>query len=450
MDRKSEVPISLLELAGLRREAATGLTMRPYWWNALGDDAPDIPALPEKSDIVIVGSGFTGLSAAQTFVRNGRSVTVLDAGRPGYGASTRNGGQVGSGNQKFRVATLIEMMGVKKAEAMLREGVAMLDYIDDLIHELKLDCFFRRCGRFRGAVRPSHYENMARDMEDLRKYAGVESFMVPKAEQRDEIDSDYFFGGSVLPNDASLHPGRYHKSLLDHVVGAGVRVIGHAPVTRVEPEKGGFRVVTERGVIRAGHVVIATNGYRQGFNAFCRKRIVPVTSALIATAPMSGERLRALFPSGRVYGNSARVFSYFRSAPDENRIVWGGRVGRNAGEEEPHAYAHLAKDLLQVLPQVSDVGVTHAWSGRIGYTFDEFPHLGCTPEGIHYAMGYCGTGVARSTWFGHKIALQIMMKKEGFSEFTGLRFPSHTFQALASAAVPFFERWYRARDAWER
>lgn len=434
----------------LAKGRASELVMEPYWWRPMPSEAMDAAQIPEKTDVVIVGSGFTGLSAALTLAREGRSVTVLEAGRPGFGASTRNGGQVGSGNQKFRVATLIEMMGVRKAEAMLREGVAMLDHIDALVQDLKIDCFFMRCGRFRGAVRPAHYETMSRDMEDLRRHAGVDSFMVPRSEQHREIDTDYFFGGAVLPQDASLHPGLYHAGLSNAAIKAGARIIGHTAVIAVQPEAGGFCVHTQRGPVWARNVIVATNGYRQDFNKFCHKRIVPVTSSLIATAPMGGERLNALFPSGRVYGNSARVFSYFRKAPDEPRIIWGGRAGRNAGEMDPRAYAHLARDMLKVFPHIGDVEVTHAWSGRIGYTFDEFPHLGRTPDGIHYAMGYCGTGVSRSTWFGRKIALQLVGKSEGFSEFTGLRFPSHPFHALAPMAVPFFEKWYLAKDALEK
>lgn len=425
-----------------------GLTMRPWWWEGFAPEpAVALPAGPV--DVAIVGSGFTGLVAALTLVRAGRSVVVLEAGRPGFGASTRNGGQIGSGNQKFRVKTLIAMKGQAKAEALLREGVAMLDHIEALIRDEGIACHFTRCGRFRGAMRPAHYEAMARDMEDLQRHAGVASFMVPRAEQHREIASDRFFGGSVLPDDAALHPGLYHAGLLARVRAAGGVVAGGAEVVAINAEHPGFTLVTPRGRVAAREVIVATNGYTQHFDRYTQRRIVPVGSALIATGALPPGRLAALLPGGRMYGNTARVFSYFRAAPDAPRLIWGGRIGHNAAQTDPRAYAHLARDLLETFPQMADAPVSHAWSGRIGYTFDEFPHLGRTPAGIHYAMGYCGTGVSRASWFGRKIALQLIGDPAGASEFSEMRFPSHPFAAVAPLTVPVFERWYGLRDRFD-
>lgn len=434
---------TLAELA--RGRARSGVKMQPWWWEPLAPEpAAPLPAAPV--DVAIIGSGFTGLVAALTLLRAGRSVAVLEAGRPGFGASTRNGGQIGSGNQKFPVKTLISMKGQAKAEALLREGVAMLDHIEALIRDEGIGCHFTRSGRFRGAMRPAHYEAMARDMEDLARHAGVAAFMVPRAEQGREIASERFFGGSVLPDDASLHPGLYHAGLLARVRAAGGVVAGAAEVVAIRSEAPGFRLLTPRGQVRAREVIVATNGYTQHFERYTARRIVPVGSALIATGPLSPERIGALMPGGRMYGNTARVFSYFRAAPDAPRLIWGGRIGHNAPQTDPRAYAHLARDLLETFPQLADAPVSHAWSGRIGYTFDEFPHLGRTPAGIHYAMGYCGTGVSRASWFGRKIAQQLLGLREGASEFSDLTFPSHPFAAVAPMTVPVFESWYRLRD----
>lgn len=442
-------PWTLGELARGAGAAKADLIYRPYWWEA----APPVEtpaALPAEVDVLIVGAGFTGLSAALALARRGRGVLVVDAGAPGSGASTRNGGQIGSGNQKFRVRRLIELRGREKAAAMLREGVRMLETIGDLVAREGLDCHFQRCGRFRGAVRPQHYEAMARDMEDLRRVAGVESFMVSRQEQHREIDTDLFHGGSVLPQDAALHPGLYHAALLRRLAELGVATAGFARVARIARHGAGFEVSTARGKVRCGNVIVATNGYTDALMPFLRRRIVPVGSALIATAPLDPARLARLMPGNRVYGNSRRVFSYFRVAPDAPRVVWGGRVGRGASATSPRAYAHLARDLLTVFPSLADAEVTHAWGGLIGYTFDEVPHLGRTDDGIHYAVGYCGTGVSRATYFGQKIALQVLDDAEGRTSFDDLLFPAFPVPAIARMAVPVVETSYRLRDYFER
>lgn len=433
-------------LAGPRIPADAAIHFAPYWWDAAPPTTEQIK-LPNGCDTVIVGSGFTGLSAALTLVNKGRGVIVLDRDVPGFGASTRNGGQIGSGNQKFRVKRLIELRGREKAAAMLREGTRMLDYIEELITAESIDCHFRRCGRFRAATRPEHYDAMARDMDDLRAIAGVESFMVPRAEQRSEIGSDVFFGGAVLPRDASLHPALYHAGLQRRVEEKGGLIAGGAGVESIKADGNEFAIMTARGEIRARNVIIATNGYTDGLVPELRRRIVPIGSGLIATAELPQELYDQLLPKNRVYGNTNRVFYYFRGAPDSRRIIWGGRAGRLAPNTSPKAYRHLAQDMLRVFPQLKDVPVTHAWDGKIGYTYDEVPHLGRSASGIYFALGYCGTGVSRATYFGHKIALQLLGDNEGRTSFDDLPFPAFPAHPIAKRAVPIVETWYRIRDA---
>lgn len=449
MDANAERHDPPLTLAALARGRTGGrsLATTPFWWDAAPPAAGPYPPRPTAIDVLIVGAGFTGLSAALVLARAGRSVAVVDAGVPGFGASTRNGGQVGSGNQKFWVKALIAMQGERKAAALLREGVAMLDGIERLIAEERIDCAFARSGRFRGAMRAAHYEAMARDMEDLAARTGVAFAMVPRADQRREIGTDLFHGGALLPDDASLHPGRYHSGLMARAVEAGARVIGQSAVRAIETGRDGHLVRFDDGETRARDVLVATNGYTRDVGAFFDRRIVPVGSAQIATGPIPNELFDAAMPTRRVYGNSNRVFSYFRPAPEENRIVFGGRADALRPADDPRAYAHLARDLLRVFPALGDVAVTHGWSGLIGYTSDEFPHLGRNGDGVWHAMGYCGTGVSRSTHFGRKIALKMLGSPEGASAFEGMTFPSHAFHRLAKPAVPLVTAWKRVRDA---
>lgn len=440
-------PLTAGELAQGRYAAGAGLIRQPYWWEAAPRRSDVSAVLPAQADVVIIGSGYAGLSAAVTLLRRGRETVVLDRGAPGFGASTRNGGQIGSGNQKFRVKKLIALFGEEKAAALLREGVNMLGYIERLIREEGLECHFIRCGRFRAAVQPEHYEAMARDMEDLRRVAGVESFMVPRAEQQSEIGSDIFFGGSVLPHDASLHPGLYHAGLMQRIEQRGGQIIGNAEVRSVARAGKGFRVETPAGAIACRDVIVATNGYTDSSIPELRRRIVPIGSAQIATAEIPEELLKRLLPKNRVYGNTNRVFYYFRAAPAERRIIWGGRLGRFANGPPAAAFRHLARDMLSVFPELADAPITHAWDGLIGQTYDNLPHLGRTASGLHYALGYCGTGVSRATYFGHKIALKLLGDAEGRTAFDELEFPRFPFHSIAKLAVPVVESWHRLRDA---
>lgn len=433
------------ELARSRLPADAALKFTPYWWDAAPPQAGDAE-VPSKADVAIVGSGFTGLSAALTLLRRGRSCVVFDRDVPGGGASTRNGGQIGTGNQKLDVAGLLSDRGAK-ATALLREGVNILDYIEPVVTSEKIECHFRRCGRFRGAVRPQHYEIMARNMDDLREAIGLESHMVPRSMQHEEIGSDTFFGGTVIERDATLHPGLYHAGLMRRILEAGGTVAASAEVAAIERAPPGYHLKTRRGDVLARNVIVATDGYTGNLSPELKRRIVPINSSIIATGEIPESVFAGLLPKDRVYGNTAKVFSYFRSCPGERRVLWGGRGPRFGRADAPSSYAHLAAGMLRVFPKLKDVPITHAWGGLIGQTNDVMPHIGRTASGVHFALGYCGNaGVSRSTYFGHKIALKVLDDPEGRTAFDDLAFPAFPAQPLATRAVPFVEAWMSLRD----
>jgi len=421
----------------------------PWWHEDLPTLAGSKHHLPREADVVIVGSGYTGLSAALTLSRAGRGVVVLEAREIGFGASTRNGGQVGSGNQKFTVQKLIDLYGRDKAKALVNAGTDMLRYIANLIKTENIHCHFKTVGRFRGAAQARHYDMMAKDMEDMKRFAGVEFFMVSKGEQHNEVGTDQYYGGSVLPNDAALHPGLYHRGLLDRTITAGAIVIDKTPVTGIRANKSGFMVQTARGTLTAGAVIVATNGYAGSELPEFKSRLVPIGSSIIATEELTENQIKSLMPTGRVYGNTARVFHYYRPSTDGRRMLFGGRVGRLAPQKSRYAYEHLRREMVKVFPLLNKSKITHCWSGLIAYTKDTFPHLGCH-NGIWYAAGYCGTGVSRSTWFGHKLALKVLDDPDGKTAFDDLSYLPFAFRWAAPLGVVMFETWYRIQDAISR
>jgi glycine/D-amino acid oxidase-like deaminating enzyme len=417
----------------------------PWWWEAAPLRANDETALPASADVAIIGAGYTGLSAALTLARAGRDVVVVDAQAPGYGASSRNGGQCGTGNQKFTAAQLIANHGEKKARELVSEGLAMLRYLGDFIEGEGIECHFSRVGRFRGAALPRHYENLARDMQAMGKLAGVESHMVSRSEQHSEVGSDFYHGGVVLPNDGSLHPALYHRGLLQRAEAAGVKVIGYTPVTDVASQSGRVTVATARGKLHARSALVATNGYTGAATPQLRRRIVPIGSAIIATEALDPVLLRRLMPKNRVVGSSSRIYHYMRLCPEGKRFLWGGRIRGWGLPDGPSGFMHLYRDMLRVFPELAGTRITHGWSGYVAYTRDVFPHLGHRDR-IHHAMGYCGTGVVRSTYFGHKIALKILGDKEGRTAFDDLDFRSYPMHFLTRRMVRPVTELYRFRD----
>lgn len=415
-----------------------------FWW----DDAPRperrAETLPSMIDVLVIGSGYTGLMAARETAKGGRSTLVLDAEAAGFGCSSRNGGQV-STSIKPTLSELSGRMNEEVARGVRREGINALAYITDLVRDEKLDCDWQMVGRFHAAHNPKQYEALAKAMAEQPKDLAVPYQMVPKAEQAKEIDSPFYHGGVAYPQHAGLHPGKYHLELLRLAESAGAQVVAYCPVTGLEKDGSGFIVTTPLGKVAARDVVVATNGYTGPLTPWHRRRVIPIGSYIIATEELPLAQTARLMPTNRMLSDTRKLVFYYRLSPDKKRILFGGRVAYM--ENDPKVSApRLHHWMSLVFPELKATKVTHSWMGYVAYTFDTLPHLG-RQDGLYYAMGYCGSGISLATYFGAKVGQQVLGKAEGKSPLENVPFqtrPLYEGNPWFLAPSIFY---YRIRDA---
>ncbi|MDH3314753.1 MAG: FAD-binding oxidoreductase [Betaproteobacteria bacterium] len=378
----------------------------PYWWEGAPLQERLAVDLAKRCDVVVVGAGYAGLSAALTLARAGRDVHVLEKDCPGEGASSRNGG-IASGNIRIGFRKMMDTLGRERALAIYGESKAAREDLARFIRDEGIECGYSLVGRFTGAVRPAHYDGLARESELLRRELGIEAYVVPRAEQHTEIGTDLYHGGAVRPDIGGLHPGLFHRGLLERAERSGAVVHGWTPALGLRRESDGFEIGTSRGKIFAHDVVIATNGYT-GRHAlpWLARRLVPVASQIIATETLDSEVMNRLMPKRRMLGETRHLYHYYRPSPGGTRILFGGRRGANT-DDPNKKMSHLYRQLITIFPELDGVSITHCWWGLVAMTYDELPKL-AVHEGVHYATGFCGSGVVWARWLGRKAALRIL------------------------------------------
>lgn len=421
----------------------SAIKQHPYWHDQIDPVPKSKTGLPKQVDVLVVGGGYTGLSAALVTARAGRSTLVLEAHDPGFGCSSRNGGQI-STSIKPSLDKLTARFGAERAKGIRAEGVKALTWIGDFIAQEGLACDFRRVGRFHAAHTPQHYDQLARDAELLKRTEAINCHAVPRAEQRRHLGSDAYYGGVVFADHCSLHPGKFHRELLRVTQAAGACVMGRCRVTGITRQASGFRVDTEQGSVEARDVIVATNGYTTGTTGWLQRRVIPIGSYIIATEPLPKASIDRLFPGDHIASDTCKVIYYYRASPDRTRVLFGGRV--TASETTPLAgAARLYQDMCRIFPELDGVGLSHAWSGTVAYSFDELPHSG-VHDGVHYALGYCGSGVSLAPYLGMRAGQKVLGLPEGTTAFDGLPFPTRPLYRGKPWFLPAAVAWYRWKD----
>ncbi len=420
---------------------------QPYWWEAHEPKALPEVELPKSIRVAIAGAGYAGLNAALELSRQGLDCIVLDANEPGFGGSTRNGGIV-SGGVNVGKRYIAKAMSPEESAPFLADAADAFGHVEDLIASARIDCGWSKTGYFLGAWCKSHFDGMAKKAAILNQYSKAEAFTVPPERQREEIGSDYYRGGIVVGRAAHLHPALYFKGLLDLCAKRGVTIASKTPVTGLTQSGAGWQVETPRGTIKAGDVIIATNGYTGAVTPQLQRRVVPMGSYIIATEELPPGMAASISPKNRSFADTRRVLTYYRLSPDGKRLIFGGRA--KFGQTDPVETAPiLHRFMLDRFPQLRGTKITHAWTGNVAFTIDEVPHMGKFGN-LHYALGCNGSGVAMMSYLGHRTARKIAGRVNRVCAFDRPEFPDHPLYNGSAWFLPFIGHYFRARDWIDR
>jgi glycine/D-amino acid oxidase-like deaminating enzyme len=402
--------------------------------------------LPEQVDVAVIGGGYTGLTAALALAKRRASVAVLEAQSLGWGASSRNGGQVLTG-LKLDSATLIKKYGLERARQMFAASLAAIDCVEQIVREHNIDCNFERSGHLLLAAKPKHFQALVTEAALLKREFGHDSYLIAPSEQSREIGSKAYHGALLDPVSAGVNPARYVAGLAWAAQRAGAQLFPHTPAQRISRSRKGFVINTPRGHLRAKEVVIATSGYTGAATPVFRRRVIPIGSYIIATEPLPADLARELSPHRRMMFDTKHFLYYFRLTPDR-RMLFGGRA--RFFPESPSTVREsaeiLRKGMLSVYPQLHDTRIEYAWGGTLDFAFDMMPHAGKL-RGMHYALGYAGHGVAMASYLGTQIGKHLAGEPAD-NPFAGMRFPTAPLGAYNGHPwfLPFVGLWYRFLD----
>ncbi|WP_311972000.1 FAD-binding oxidoreductase [Pseudomonas baltica] len=402
-------------------------------------------AVEGQVDVVIVGGGFTGLSAARALAMKGASVAVLEAGRVIGEASGRNGGQCNTGVAQD-YAALTASLGADQARAYYKAYESAVQSVVTVVEQEHIACDLKRNGKLKLAAKAMHYDGMARTCELIRREVDADVELLSAEQARAEVDSAEFHGGLLQRNGVQMHVGRFGVGLAEAAVRYGAQVYQDAAVTGWKANPAGFKVNTARGSIQARQILLATGACQHGGPGWYRRRIVPVGSFVIATEVLPQALIDQLFAHQRSYVTSRLIGNYFRITPD-NRLLFGGRArfAMSNSTSDAKSGKVLRSAMVQMFPALANVKVDYCWGGLVDMTSDRLPRAG-EHDGVFYSMGYSGHGVQMSVHMGLVMA-DVLDGNPAANPWRELDWPAVPGHFGTPWFLPLVGAYYRYQDS---
>ena len=413
------------------------------WYEATAGARPEYPALDGDvaTDVVIIGGGYTGLSAAVHLAKAGTSVVLLEAHRFGDGASGRNGGQLGTG-QRAGPEEMEEELGFARAKALF-----------DLAEEAKAHLFeFASTNRIEIDFRPGHLNvtHKKRELPDFIKYMEAAArfgyphmSLMDAAETAERVGSTHYVGGVRDAGAGHIHPMKLLVGTARVAAEAGARLHEKTPATGIATQSGKVRVATPRGTVTAQKCLIATNAYGDNLEPVSAAHIMPIGSFIGATVPLGAES--PVLPGGESVSDSRFVVRYFRRAPS-GELLFGGRE-IYAVKDPKDIHVHIRRQIAEIYPALKDVEITHGWGGYVGITVPRKPFVREVMPNVISAGGYSGHGVMLSNFMGKLYAETVAGNRDRLKLFEELKIPAFPGGRRFRSPLLFLAlSWFALRD----
>jgi gamma-glutamylputrescine oxidase len=374
-----------------------------------------------EADVCIVGGGFTGLSSALHLAQSGLKVILLEAEKVGWGASGRNGGQVGVAQRQDQY-WLEDKLGKDLARQLWDLSVLSVDLVKELITKHNIDCDWTP-GLLHAAYKKSHVEEYQQETEKLQSEYGFEHVrFVDENEIKSLLGTDKYYGGQLDSYSGHLHPLNFAIGLADAAHNAGAQIFEGSRVTGYQPGKE-VVVTTEHGQVKAKKLILGCNGYLGKLAPKVAGKIMPINNFILATEPLSENEKEAIIRDNLCVADSKFVVNYFRFSRD-NRLLFGG--GETYSSQFPKDIkGFVRKHMLDIYPQLESKKIDYGWGGTLAITLNRMPHFERLNNNIYVMQGYSGHGVALATLAGKVVCDAINGNLSDFDAFATV--PTHTF-----------------------
>ena len=396
-------------------------------------------------DICIIGGGLTGISSAINLSKKGYSVILCEARKIGWGASGRNGGQLGIGMRKDQF-TIEKKLGLRHAKELWSLGLEAVEDVKNLIKENEIDCHLVN-GVMSTACFEKDIDEYKFEIEHMSKNYDFEGYQFFNKEKiREEINSKMYLAGLLNSGSYHLNPLKLTLGLAKVAQKNNVKIFENTPIEKIREEGDRVQVMSKKGLIRANQVVVACNGYLDSILGSKKNKFMPINNYVVATEPLGEKRARQIIKNNYAVCDTRFIIDYYRFSEDWRMIFGGGETFTSNFVK--NATSFVSKRMIKVFPQLQNVKIDYSWGGTLAITVNRLPHFGTLMNNkVSYAFGYSGHGLALSVLAGKLIAENIHGDHERFKFFSGINHMSIPFgsifrRPIYSSAILY----YKIRD----